>query len=99
MNALPVPLPDEAEVRRRLLGRMDLRRLDIGAMAEAELRSLAARCLSEVLDEQGLQDGVLRRQIERRTLQDVVGRGVLEDLLEDDEISEIMINGPQEIFI
>jgi pilus assembly protein CpaF len=90
---------DDRELHRRLLGRLDLRRTDVSRMADGELRSLAAQCLREVLDEQGLADSAARTQLERQLLQEVVGRGVLEDLLEDEDISEIMINGPSDIFI
>lgn len=90
---------DERRMHQLLLGRLDLRRTDVSRMGESELRGIAAQSLREVLDEQGVAEGPSRLRLERRLLQDVVGRGVLEDLLDDEEISEIMINGPGDVFV
>jgi pilus assembly protein CpaF len=80
-----------------LLRRLDLRRVDINRMSDEELWRLAQRHLREVLD--GRVAPEERALVERRVLQEVVGVGVLEDLLRDDSITEIMVNGPDHIFV
>jgi pilus assembly protein CpaF len=82
-----------------LLQRLDLRRTDIDRMADAEVRRLAQRHLREVLERRmpGRTDEC--RALEQVLLQEVVGLGPLEDLLEDDSISEIMVNGAEAIFV
>ncbi|MDR2216284.1 MAG: Flp pilus assembly complex ATPase component TadA, partial [Nevskiaceae bacterium] len=82
-----------------LLHRLDLRRTDIDRMADAELRLLAQRHLRNILEEAMPGKADQCRALERVLLQEVVGLGPLEDLLEDDSISEIMVNGPSSIFI
>jgi pilus assembly protein CpaF len=82
-----------------LLQRLDLRRTDIDGMADVDLRRLAQRHLREVLERRMPGRGEESRVLERFLLQEVVGLGPLEDLLEDESISEIMVNGPGSIFI
>jgi pilus assembly protein CpaF len=44
-------------------------------------------------------DAAQRAAIERQLLQEVVGLGVIDELLADEQISEVMINGPADVFI
>lgn len=90
----------EREVERihdELIERLDLRRNDIERLAEHELRTLAQRHLRDILSGRDGFDEVSR--LEQALLQEVVGLGLLEDLLSDDTISEIMVNGPGTIFV
>lgn len=80
-----------------LLRRLDLRRTDVSRMSNAELWRLAQHHLRDILDQ--TMPAADRDDLERRLLQEVVGLGVLEDLLEDETITEVMINGPDDIFI
>ncbi len=80
-----------------LLRRLDLRRVDVNRMSDEELWRLAQHHLRDVLD--GRIDATERAVVERRLLQEVVGVGVLEDLLRDDSVTEIMVNGPDHIFV
>ncbi|MBI5944486.1 MAG: CpaF family protein [Chloroflexi bacterium] len=41
----------------------------------------------------------LRKQIFSQVLDDLLGYGPIQSLLEDDDISEIMVNGPKKVFI
>lgn len=97
MNVLP-----EARIRAvhgELLQRLDLRRTDINRLSDSDLWQLAERHLRDILDQSSLGDLEDRPLLERTLLQEVVGFGVLEDLLKDDSISEIMVNGPGTIFV
>ncbi len=90
---------DMRAVHDELLQRLDLRRTDVNRMSDDELWHLAQRHLHEILDRRHAETPAARAALEKALLQEVVGLGVLEDLLRDDSISEIMINGPQAIFI
>jgi pilus assembly protein CpaF len=92
--------PSEAElqlVHAELLRRLDLRRTDVNRMSNEELWRIAQHHLREILDLNMPVEG--RAELERRLLQEVVGLGVLEDLLRDDTVTEIMVNGPDAIFV
>lgn len=80
-----------------LLRRLDLRRTDVNRMSDEELWRVAQHHLRELLD--GRVRPSVRESLERRLLQEVVGLGVLEDLLRDESVTEIMVNGPEAVFV
>jgi pilus assembly protein CpaF len=93
---------DPEELRKvhvELLHRLDLRRTDVNRMSDDDLWRLAQRHLRDILDQRQGDSPAERVALEKTLLQEVVGLGVLEDLLRDDSISEIMVNGPQAIFV
>jgi len=83
----------------RLIERLDLRRTDINRMSDPELWSYAQRHLQQLIDQSDTRHSPDRPLLERRILQEVVGLGPVEDLLADESISEIMINGPADVFV
>jgi pilus assembly protein CpaF len=97
MNGLPAG--DMRSVHAELLRRLDLRRTDVNRMSDEDLWQLAQRHLRDILDERHADNPAERAALERALLQEVVGLGVLDDLLQDDSISEIMVNGPHAIFV
>jgi pilus assembly protein CpaF len=86
-------------VQGELVTALDLRRNDIAGMHDGQLRALAQRCIGDIVARHVLPTGIDRQGIERQLLQEAVGRGVLEDLLSDDSVTEIMVNGPDAVFI
>ncbi|ODU62944.1 MAG: hypothetical protein ABT05_06675 [Lautropia sp. SCN 66-9] len=106
-RSMAVPTHEAAMVewRRRLHARLlealDLRRRDVSAMSDALLRQEADRLLEAlVLDADAeiptdLDRGALRRQV----VDEAVGLGPLESLLADPDISEIMVNRHDELYV
>ncbi len=88
-----------ASVQSELIARLDLRRTDISGMHDEELRGLAQRCIRDILATRGLPMGVEPQRVERQLLQEAVGCGVLEDLLADESVTEIMVNGAGTVFV
>ncbi len=88
-----------SSVQAQLISSLDLRRNDISGMAEEQLRVLAQGCIRDIVARQSLSADIDREQIERQLVQEAVGRGVLEDLLADETITEIMVNGPDTVFV
>ncbi|MET0291467.1 MAG: CpaF family protein [Steroidobacteraceae bacterium] len=86
-------------VHRELVARMDLRRADIDTLDEPALRQHTRGLLHRLIAEAALPSDVDRAALERHVLQDCIGLGLLEDLLADDSISEIMVNGPREVYV
>lgn len=103
----PVHASSITEEQRALVGRVQERLLKaIESRFEAEVRDPErlqrhiANAVNAVLEE----DNVVIPERERLRLQrmvqaEVVGLGPLEELLADDSITEIMVNGPHEVFI
>ena len=72
---------DLEDIHGELLRRLDLRRTDVSRMSDEELWRLAQQHLRDLLE--GRVRSGDRAALERRLLQEVVGYGVLEDLLRD----------------
>ena len=87
-------------LRQALHEQMDLRRINVSAMTDTELRELTTRLVTEIVDSASdfpaatLDRAVLIRQV----VAEAVGLGPLEPLLARDDISEIMVNCAREIF-
>ena len=86
------------ELHKRLLDNLNLGALDTAS--ESDLRAEIISISGEALDEMGV---VLNRE-ERTTLNqelfdEVTGLGPLEPLLKDDSINDILVNGPQQVFV
>src|ERR1051326_5367358 len=64
--------------------------------------SLRERVLADVRDQLAQETGISRDDRQRIALEiadDILGHGPLEKLLADDSVTEIMVNGPHEIWI
>ena len=86
------------ELHKALLDTLNLAALDTAT--EQDLRAEINAIASETLEEMGI---VLNRE-ERQTLNqdlffEVTGLGPLETLLKDDSVNDILVNGPQQIFV
>jgi pilus assembly protein CpaF len=84
-----------------LLEMMDLRRTDIGAMDQKQLRKHVEKMVNEIIRqmEGKLPDDVDIEKLKQDVLNEAVGLGPLEELLKGDEITEIMVNKFDEIYI
>jgi pilus assembly protein CpaF len=82
-----------------LVRRIDLRRTEIESLDEEMFRAHARSVLRGILLETRLPADVDLPALEVRVLQDCVGLGLLEDLLMDEGVDEIMVNGPREVFV
>jgi pilus assembly protein CpaF len=87
------------EVQEGILGELDLRRTDIAQLGDAALRELISRLARSLIERRQLPMGVDPASLARRVLDEVLGFGPLEPLLADPGISEIMVNGPANIFV
>ena len=88
----------KVELHKHLLDNLNLSALE--RASEADLRAEIVSISGEALEEMGV---VLNRE-ERTTLNqelfdEVTGLGPLEPLLQDETINDILVNGPQQIFI
>lgn len=83
-----------------LIKAFDLRRNDIAALSESALREQAIDCVSSLLnDHAGHLIGNQREELLELVVDEAIGLGVLEAMLADSDITEIMVNRYDEIFI
>jgi pilus assembly protein CpaF len=88
----------KVDLHRRLLETLNLSVID--RVPEAELRREVAAISSEGLREMGvvLSAGEAE-QLTSELMDEVTGLGPLEPLLKDDTISDILVNGSQQVFV
>jgi pilus assembly protein CpaF len=95
---------DELKIKRdihtELIKRLDLRRKDIAALSDEDLRSKAREVVEQVLVDMRweIPKGLHRESLIKEILDEAVGLGPLEALLADDEVSEIMVNNYSQIY-
>jgi pilus assembly protein CpaF len=95
----------EFEWRRRLHGMllesMDLRRHDVSKMSDADLRAETQRFIARIMLEQqaNIPPELDHELLARQVLNEAVGLGPLEELLEDSSVTEIMVNQFDKIFV
>jgi pilus assembly protein CpaF len=93
-------VPDKAIMELR---QICLSRLDPAAVASLPVERLAVdveRLIAETANDRRIQlNGREQRRLAHELVDDIVGLGPLEPLLEDDSITELMINGPNKIFL
>ncbi|MGW8887610.1 CpaF family protein [Streptomyces sp. NPDC055749] len=84
--------------RAKLLEEIDL--AEMSALAAAERRARLERVLGHIISREGpVLSSMERSQLIRRVVDEALGLGILEPLLEDASISEIMVNGPEQVYV
>ena len=88
------------ELRAGLIQAFDLRRNDVGALSERALKAHAQTCVAELLDQRQLSlSDVQRNRILKLVVDEAIGLGVIEELLEDATVTDIMVNRFDEIYV
>jgi pilus assembly protein CpaF len=82
-----------------LIKTLDLRRQDVTRMGDDELRLVATKLIGELMAKMTLPAVTDPDELSKFVLDEAVGLGVLESLLADTSVTEIMVNGAQDIFI
>ncbi|MFH8607949.1 CpaF family protein [Streptomyces sp. NPDC018029] len=87
-----------AVYRSKLLEEIDL--AEMSSLAAADRRVRLERVLGHIISREGpVLSTSERAQLIRRVVDEALGLGVLEPLLADTSITEIMVNGPDSIFV
>jgi pilus assembly protein CpaF len=85
---------------RRLFESVDFRRQDLNALSVAQLRLEVCGLIDQLIaSSEDLPDAIDKVKLRERLVDEAVGFGALEPLLGDSTITEIMVNGPDEVFI
>ena len=93
----------QEQIQRELLKRMDMKRLTLDGVDREGLEDTARSKIRQIIDEvvaKGrLPDGIDAVRLEDDVFNEAMRLGPLEDLLADDSVSEIMVNGPMKVYI
>lgn len=103
-------VPEEArpivqEIKKRahaeLLKRLNLKRMALSGISDKELAEKAKATIHDILSElsiplpQGVSLGIIGHEL----VHEAIGLGPLEDLISMPEITEIMVNGPNQVYV
>lgn len=96
---------DGAALRRELLEEvidaLDPRRLEIENLGEEELRRRTDEAIARILENASgrFPPSIALEGLRREILDEVLGLGPLEALLADETVTEVMVNGPSQIYV
>ncbi|WP_257459066.1 ATPase, T2SS/T4P/T4SS family [Archangium lipolyticum] len=93
----------QKEIHDRLIEYLDLRRMDMDRLGDEELWRRTEKAIRDIIDQMEA-DGELPGEVDREELltdviNEALGLGPLEAFLASDEISEIMVNHANQIYI
>ncbi|WP_249374795.1 CpaF family protein [Streptomyces sp. I05A-00742] len=84
--------------RAKLLEEIDL--AEMSALTASERRGRLERVLGHIISREGpVLSTAERDRLIRRVVDEALGLGILEPLLEDPTVTEIMVNGPDQVFV
>ena len=86
-------------VHQNLAGMLDLRKISVGDIQSENFREKTKCLVENKLRESRYASLAADVTFIQSILDETLGLGPLEALMKDDEISEIMVNGPDEIFV
>jgi len=93
----------QAQIQRELLKRMDMKRLTLQGVDREGLEETAREKIRQIVDEvvsKGrLPEDIDPVRLEYDVFNEAMRLGPLEDLLADDGVSEIMVNGPGKVYV
>jgi pilus assembly protein CpaF len=85
---------------RRLFESVDFRRQDLNNLNSEQLKEEVSGLIEQLLiSSSDIPSAVDRNQLKDRLIHEAVGLGPLEPLLADASVTEIMVNGPSEVFV
>ncbi len=89
------------QIHRELLVRMDIKRLSASQVEEGELHRRVMSTVETIVREvtPRLPPGIEPAALVKEMYDETVGLGPLEDLLADNDVTEIMVNGPTSIYV
>jgi len=110
--AIPAPVRDpmaalvreiKSQIHGELIQRLDLKRMTVSRIGTDELQTKARETIRSIIAEvrknQKLPFGIDPARLEKEIYDEAMRLGPLEDFLADESITEIMVNGPTQVFI
>ena len=93
----------QEQIQKELLKRMDMKRLTLQGVDREGLEDTARQKIRSIIDEVvrngRLPEGIDPVRLEDDVFNEAMRLGPLEELLADDTVSEIMVNGPHKVYI
>lgn len=90
-----------SRIHAALVRQMDLRRVDVRSMSDEALRENTIALINEIMAREfaDLPKTINPRKLAKEVLDEAIGLGPLEDLIDDASVTEIMVNAHDQIFV
>ena len=97
----PIVQEIKKQAHKELLRRLNLKKMAVSGVSDEELRTQAVTMVKEILGQLTvkLPPELSIEIIEKELVSEAIGLGPLEVMTARDDISEIMVNGPNQIFV
>ena len=97
----PIVQEIKKQAHKELLRRLNLKKMAVSGVSDEELRTQAVTMVKEILGQLTvkLPPELSLEIIEKELVSEAIGLGPLEVMTARDDISEIMVNGPNQIFV
>jgi pilus assembly protein CpaF len=93
----------KTQIHSQLIQRMDLKRMTASRVGAEELQLKAKETIKSIITEvqrkNTLPRGIDPQKLEKEIYDEAMRLGPLEDFLADESITEIMVNGPNQVFV
>ncbi|ACA85043.1 ATPase, T2SS/T4P/T4SS family [Shewanella woodyi] len=86
------------KVHSELLKLMDLRRVNVNEMSDVELRAQSESLINQIITSINLPKDIEVESLTKEVLDETIGLGPLEGLIDDPDVTEIMVNSHDQIF-
>lgn len=89
------------QIHRELVERLDIKRLTAGRIKQEELHKKAKATIEKIVNDvkDRLPHGTNRKALVKEVYDEALRLGPLEDFLEDETVSEIMVNGHGQVYV
>ena len=91
------------QIHAELIQRLDLKRMTVSRIGTDELQNKARETIRAIIGEvrrnQKLPGGIDPHRLEKEIYDEAMRLGPLEDFLADESITEIMVNGPNQVYV
>ncbi len=100
-EARPIVQAIKKQAHGELIKRLNLKRMAISGASEVELAEKAKNTIHDILSELTvtLPYGVSLEKIESELVNEAIGLGPLEELIVMNDITEVMVNGPNQVYV
>ena len=97
----PIVQEIKKQAHKELLARLNLKKMALSGVSSDELQKQAVTMAKEILSQLTIElpPGLSLAIIEKELVAEAIGLGPLEAMIAMDDISEIMVNGPNQIFV
>lgn len=86
------------QVHKELIKQIDLRRVNVSEMSDEELRKQSKGLIESIVVKLQIPENVNFDELCKEVLDETIGLGPLENIISDEDVSEIMVNSHDEIF-